>query len=173
MAYLRQGKNRANFMEYLTNSADETQKLAGRIASDLLSLPTQGALVLALAGELGAGKTVFTQGLGETLGIKERILSPTFVIMKHFEMAASDRRAANSGSKITDLYHLDCYRIEKAGDLAGLGLEEVLQDKKNLVVIEWAERVKDILPPDTVWIRFEHSGGDKRRIEISYLEKRK
>ena len=69
-------------------------------------------------------------------------------------------------NKFKNLYHLDCYRIENAKNLAGLGLEEILKDKKNLVVIEWAERVANILPADTVWLNFQHKGGDKRKITI-------
>ncbi len=154
-------------MEYRTSSVRETQELAGKIIKDLFGHQTRGALVLALEGELGAGKTAFTQGLAKALGVRDKILSPTFVIMKHFKIAKNDWRLANSKSKITDLYHLDCYRIESAKDLAGLGLAEILKDKNNLVVIEWAERVKEILPKDAVWIRFEHGGEDRRRIQIS------
>ena len=117
----------------------------------------QGALVLALQGELGSGKTTFVQGLAKELNLKEKVLSPTFVIMKRF--ATGDPRWAN-------LYHLDCYRIGNAKDLDFFNFKEILADKNNLVVIEWAERVKDILPKDAVWIKFEHGGEDKRRIKI-------
>jgi len=148
-------------MEYLTNSAEGTKTAAKKIIIKLLKRPHQGALVLVLVGELGAGKTTFVQGLAKTLGVKEKILSPTFVIQKRFMIY--DLRFKN---KFKNLYHLDCYRIENAKNLAGLGLEEILKDKKNLVVIEWAERVANILPADTVWLNFQHKGGDKRKITI-------
>lgn len=149
-------------MEYLTTSVGETQQLAGKILKEIAGRQTQGALVLALEGELGAGKTAFTQGLGKALGVKEKILSPTFVIMKHFNILTFEH--------FKNLYHLDCYRIEKTVDLAGLGLADILKDKKNLVVIEWAERIKDILPADTVWIKFEHKGEDNREIKVLFPE---
>jgi tRNA threonylcarbamoyladenosine biosynthesis protein TsaE len=154
-----QGRNDRN-VDFLTTNAGETQQLAGKIIKDLAGRPTRGALVLALEGELGAGKTAFTQGLGEALGIKEKILSPTFVIMKRFTIY--DLRFKN----FKNLYHLDAYRLSGAGDTKELGLEEILKDKNNLVVIEWAERIKDILPPDTVWLKFEHGGEDRRKIEV-------
>lgn len=143
------------FMEYSTRSVEETQKLAGQILKETLARPRPGALILALSGELGAGKTAFTQGLAKALGLKEKILSPTFVIMKHFNIAAG---------QLKNLYHLDCYRLESDKDLDFFNFKEVLKNKNNLVVIEWAERVKGSLPADAVWLTFEHGGGDRRKI---------
>lgn len=144
-------------MEYQTANVGETQKLAGKILKEIAGRQRKGALVLALEGELGAGKTAFTQGLGEALGVKEKILSPTFVLMKRF--ALRDSRFAN-------FYHLDAYRLSGAEDAKELGLGDISQDNNNLVVIEWAERIKDILPADAVWIRVEHGGEDRRRIRV-------
>ena len=146
-------------MEFVTNNPQETQRAAADLVKRLGERTHQGALILALQGELGAGKTTFIQGLAEALGIKEKVLSPTFVIMRRFAMDSSG---------FENLYHLDAYRLSSAEDLKELGLENILKDKKNLVVIEWAERVKDILPADTVWLKFEHGGGDKRRIIFEF-----
>ena len=145
-------------MEFITKNTQETQKLAGDFVENLADTLHRGALVLALRGELGAGKTTFVQGLAGVLGVKEKILSPTFLIIKHFNILTSKH--------FKNLYHMDAYRLSGAGDVKGLGLEEILQDKNNLVVIEWAERVKDILPKDTLWLQFEHGGEDKRKITI-------
>jgi len=144
-------------MEFITKNAKETQTLAAKIIKDLIGKKYAGALVLGLTGELGAGKTTFIQGLAEALGVKEKVLSPTFVIMKSFKFQVSSFRT---------LYHIDCYRIEKPEEMAELGFEEILKNPKNIVVIEWAEKIKKILPKDTVWINFEHLGEDKRRITI-------
>jgi tRNA threonylcarbamoyladenosine biosynthesis protein TsaE len=146
-------------MEFITKNFKETQQLAKHVVAKIIKTPHDGALVLALKGDLGAGKTTFIQGLGRVLKIKERILSPTFLIMKRFELVGSE-------SKINNFYHLDCYRIENAKDLAGLGLEKVLENKNNLVAIEWAERIKEVLPKDTLWMEFEHGGEDERRIKL-------
>lgn len=145
-------------MEFITNSAQATQKLAAKLIKDLARKKTSGALVLGLVGELGAGKTTFIQGLAESLKIKERILSPTFVIQKRFKI---------NGLRITNFYHVDCYRIEKPKELLTLGFDEILKNEKNLVVIEWAEKIKKILPKETIWLKFEHLGGDKRKVSIS------
>jgi len=162
-----QGRNDRK-MDFLTNSAEETKAAAKKIIIKLLKRPHPGALVLALAGELGAGKTTFVQGLAKALGIKEKILSPTFVILKRYGVRPLGRDKGSPAEAGTPMnfYHLDCYRIQSAKDLAGLGFEKILKNKNNLVVIEWAERVKTILPADTVWIEFKHGGEDERRIKI-------
>lgn len=146
------------YMEFITISARETQKLAADLIKQLSKKKVKGALILGLVGELGAGKTTFIQGMAKALKIKERILSPTFVIMKHFNILTFKH--------FNYFYHIDCYRIEEAKELLTLGLKEIIKDPKNLVVIEWAEKIKKILPKDTVWIEFGHLGSDKRKIEI-------
>ncbi len=166
-------------MEFITKNTQETKQAAQDLVKKLSELAYQGALVLALQGELGAGKTTFIQGLGKALGIKEKILSPTFVIMRRYGVrprikygASSLGRDKGSPAKAgtpMNLYHLDCYRLNGVEDLSGLGFEEILKDKKNLVVIEWAERIKNVLPKDAVWIKFEHRGEDERKIRISNI----
>lgn len=145
-------------MEFITVSVQETQKIAADLIRDLVNKKTKGALVLALQGELGAGKTTFIQGLAKALKIKERVLSPTFVIMKRFQLVNCPI------TQLNNLYHIDCYRIEGQGELLALGFKEIVKEKKNLVVIEWAEKIKKILPKDTVWIKFEHLGEERRKI---------
>ncbi|HCX27543.1 MAG TPA: tRNA (adenosine(37)-N6)-threonylcarbamoyltransferase complex ATPase subunit type 1 TsaE [Candidatus Portnoybacteria bacterium] len=146
-------------MEFITKSAKETQRVAARLTKDLIKLRGEvpGVFVLALEGELGAGKTTFTQGLARALKIKESILSPTFVIMKRFPV--KDKRLA-------DFYHLDCYRVSDFREIMALGFGQIIAEPQGLVVIEWAEKIKDILPPDTIWLKFEHKGGDKRKIKM-------
>ncbi len=113
----------------------------------------KGGAIFALSGNLGAGKTTFIQGLAKGLGIKVKIISPTFILMRKYG---------------NNFYHLDLYRLE--GDVErevkNLGTEEIWEDGKNVVVIEWAEKIKDMLPKDTKWIVFENLGEDKRRIAI-------
>lgn len=145
--------------EFITKSAGETQELAGEIIKNVLS--TKGrktAAVLALEGELGGGKTTFVQGLAAALGIKEKILSPTFVIMKRFGI----RILGNWD--IENLYHVDCYRLDKPDELVQLGIKEILEDPKNLIVIEWADKVKALIPKDAVWVGFEWMGEEERKI---------
>lgn len=158
--------------EFITKNAAETQKLAGQIAKEVLAEKRRkSALVLALEGELGGGKTTFVQGLAKELGVKERILSPTFVIMKHFKIVSSFPGLASAQPKagkfqVSNLYHIDCYRLDKPEDLIDLGLREILKDPKNLIVIEWADKVKSIIPKDAVWVKFKWVGEEERKIVL-------
>lgn len=143
-------------MEILTKSASETQKLGEKISVDLSfgKLSSRKAIVLALFGNLGSGKTTFIQGLAKGLGIKKRVISPTFVFIRPYTLAP----------KPYTLYHVDLYRIEKPSDTRGLGLEEIFADKDAIVVIEWADRIKKILPKKRMDIFFEYLDENKRRI---------
>lgn len=134
-------------VEIVTKSSAETKKLA-QILAEFIKPP----LVIGLEGELGSGKTTFIQGLAKGLGIREKILSPTFVLMK----------------KIFHFYHIDCYRLNKPKDLLDLELKRILKDPKNIVVIEWADKVKKILPKENyLQIKFKHIDAKKRKISFA------
>ncbi|OGI16181.1 MAG: tRNA (adenosine(37)-N6)-threonylcarbamoyltransferase complex ATPase subunit type 1 TsaE [Candidatus Portnoybacteria bacterium RBG_19FT_COMBO_36_7] len=143
-------------LEYLSKSAAQTQKLAGEVLKETLSIKKRkNGIVLALEGELGGGKTTFVQGLARALGVKEKITSPTFVILKRFMI---------QDSRFKNLYHIDCYRLDNIEDLADLGFEEIIKNPENLVVIEWADKIKSIIPKDAVWVKFEWKEEKKRKI---------
>ncbi len=148
-------------MEFITHSAKETQLIAKGLTEKLKPLKIR-ALVLGFKGELGTGKTTFIQSLGQTLGIKEKILSPTFVIMKKYRLT---NEVANK--RFRNFYHIDCYRFNEPKEFLELGFGEIVKNPQNLVVIEWAEKIKKILPAQTIWLEFEHLGGDKRKIKIT------
>lgn len=135
--------------QYLTFSEKETKNLAQKLAKDLRG-------VLALTGELGVGKTTFVQGFAKRLGIKEKIISPTFVLIRQHKILNS--------KKI--LYHIDLYRLDSAKDFKQLGIEEIWADPENIVLIEWAEKAKKILPKNTTYITFENLGESKRKITV-------
>ncbi|MBU0998417.1 tRNA (adenosine(37)-N6)-threonylcarbamoyltransferase complex ATPase subunit type 1 TsaE [Patescibacteria group bacterium] len=141
-------------MEFITKSARETQKLGRKVAADLVKkTPT----VIALTGNLGSGKTTFVQGFARGLGIKKKIISPTFILMRTYK--AKKRKM---------LYHLDLYRLESnfKEEIENLGVKDIWKEKKNILVIEWAEKIKDILPEGTSWIKFEYLPDDQRKIII-------
>ena len=148
-----------------TNSRRETQ-LAGAAFGVFLakhSLSAPHAQVVALKGELGAGKTTFAQGVAKGLGVKEKILSPTFVIIKSYKIR-------NTKYKIQNLYHVDCYRIKNEQDLLALGWDKIVSDPQNLVLIEWPERIRKVLPKNTISISFKTIKTSKppaRRITFS------
>ena len=145
---------------YKTDSSKETQKIAAGLAKKFLRAKTKrkNALVFALMGELGSGKTTFVQGFLRGLGIKKKITSPTFVIAKNYKLKTKNYKQT---------YHIDCYRIKKADELLKLGLREVLENPQNIVLIEWAEKIKKILPKNFVWLKFEH--GPKENIRVIRL----
>jgi tRNA threonylcarbamoyladenosine biosynthesis protein TsaE len=127
---------------------------ATRAAGCCLAGALQPGDVIALQGELGAGKTVFVQGLGEGLGAVGRVTSPTFVIM---------RRHLSSASTAPMLYHVDAYRLGGGPELLDMGLDDWLAD--GAVAVEWAGNVADALPDDHLEIRFR-ADGDRRVLTI-------
>lgn len=137
---------------FITKSFQETQALGEKFAKDL-----KGGDMLALYGDLGSGKTTFAQGLAEGLGIEKRIISPTFIIVRSYKLRAGS------------FYHIDLYRIEREKDIEGLGIEEIMNDPKSIVTIEWAEKLGNGLPKKRIDIKFEYVDEDKRRITIAKL----
>lgn len=121
------------------------------IAKSLASSLNPGT-VIALDGELGAGKTVFVKGIAMGLGIFENITSPTFTIVKEY-------------SGRLKLYHFDVYRIEDSSELFEIGFDEYINGE-GVSVIEWAVNIEDTLPSDTIYINIEGSGYSQRKIEI-------
>lgn len=138
-------------MVYLTKSDKETKKLAAKLAKEI----TSG--VVALVGNLGAGKTTFTQGFADGLGIKDKIISPTFVLMRQHQIPDT--------KKI--LYHLDLYRLEELKDIKQLAINELASDE-NIILVEWAEKAKEILPPETIWINFKNLNDNSREITVTF-----
>jgi len=152
--------------KYLSNSPFQTKKLGKNLAEKILkSESLNKAFIIGLEGDLGGGKTTFLQGFAKGLGIREKILSPTFVIMKKFEIPR-EKIAHRSLSTARWFYHIDCYRIRRLKELLDLGLKKIISDPKKIVVIEWADRIKKILPKDVTWITFEFLSKNKRKIAI-------
>lgn len=119
-----------------------------------------GATVLGLSGDLGAGKTTFTQQLAGLLGVKESVASPTFVIEKVYDLA----EPYLFGFK--KLIHIDAYRLDSGGELLSLGFKELLNSPHNLIIIEWPERVADVLPSTTKILKFKFINETTR--EVTY-----
>jgi tRNA threonylcarbamoyladenosine biosynthesis protein TsaE len=116
------------------------------------------AVVLALHGDLGAGKTTFTQALGRLLGVAEPIVSPTFTIMKGYE---------TTDDVFTHLIHMDAYRIDELSELGPLRFSELLVTPQTLFVIEWAERIKEALPQKTLNLTLEVASETTRTATLS------
>lgn len=139
-------------MDYTTSSPEETQKIAQELA-----LKYKDGAIFALSGPLGAGKTTFIQGFAKGLVISERLLSPTFVIMRQHDIPGN-----NEGK----LYHIDLYRLDEITEIDSLGLSEVFSNPKNIVFIEWAEKLGHLLPKQAVKIHLEITSEETRQIRI-------
>ncbi len=148
-------------MEEVTLS--QLQKKVKELTSSLTPQKT-GATVLALHGDLGAGKTTFVQTLAGELGIEESVMSPTFVIEKVYALPKKNKL-------FKKLIHIDAYRIEDSKELTQLGWDDIVSDPKNIIAVEWAERVTDILPKSTINIALSHPTQSKD-IEVRGIEVR-
>ncbi len=137
---------------YTTNCAEETQKIAHKIAKKI-----KNGAILALIGDLGSGKTTFTQGFAKGLGIKEKVISPTFILMRQYSLP---------GSPKAKLFHIDLYRFENIKEIESLGLNEIFSNPKNIILIEWAEKLGKLLPKQAVKIYFTHTFESGRKIEV-------
>ncbi len=146
-------------IEIISNSPEETKKAGRGLASFFKKekSPRRGAAVIAFEGGLGAGKTTFTQGLAEGLGVKKDVLSPTFVILKEFPLRLENFKK---------FYHIDAYRTENPEEILELGFEDLIKNPENIIAVEWAEKIEKILPQKAVRIRFENLGKEKRKILI-------
>jgi tRNA threonylcarbamoyladenosine biosynthesis protein TsaE len=131
---------------------EDTQALAEDIAGSL-----KGGEVLALSGDLGSGKTTFTQFLARELGVKGTVNSPTFVIMKQYH---------TTKHPLTTLVHVDAYRLSHEDELMELGIDQHINASHSVVIIEWADKIKDYLQKlDTVlWLEFEYNDGVRKVI---------
>lgn len=174
----------------ITNSKKETQKLAENFAKKILEKTNKNktrATVLSLYGNLGAGKTTFTQGFAKGLGISQNIISPTFVILKMFKITKKLQNAnyklqtisklkiqKNTKQKTQDanfqnLIHIDAYRLENPKEILVLNWEELINNPQNIILIEWADKIKKILPKNHIKINFKFINENKREVIISKI----
>lgn len=137
---------------YISSSSQDTQEIAKKIASKLNSGTT-----ICLWGNMAAGKTTFTQGVGEFFNIN-RLTSPTFIIMREYEI--------ESHPTIKKLYHLDLYRLESSDEIKAFDIEEIIADPANLVVIEWPEKLNDMIPKNRLDIYLKSTDDNEREIKI-------
>lgn len=138
--------------EYVAENLTATQQFAKKLARTF-----KGGEVIGLIGDLGAGKTTLVQFLAQTLGVKETVNSPTFVLMKIY-------RVTRNGLSVTRLVHVDAYRLNSGQELTNIGLSEYLGRQDTVVVIEWADKVKEILPIDAVIINIKEGKEENQRI---------
>ncbi len=135
----------------ISNSEQETEALAARLAAEL----PRGSVLL-LAGDLGAGKTVFSRGFARGLGITEPVSSPTYTIVQEYPLSGGGM-----------LYHLDLYRIDDSRSALAFGVDEFLDDPGSVALVEWPERIADILPAEAVRVDIRHLSDSGREIRVT------
>jgi tRNA threonylcarbamoyladenosine biosynthesis protein TsaE len=137
----------AHSLECPSHSPEQTLRLGVRLGELLRA----GDLVC-LEGALGSGKTRLAQGIGRGCGVAEALISPTFTLIHEYQRPHNGLL----------LYHVDLYRIASAREAQGLGLDDYLDDRSAVTVIEWPERARELLPADRLWILIRHIGSNRR-----------
>ncbi len=127
-------------LEFVSRSPSQTRRLGARLGALL-----QGGDVICLEGPLGSGKTCLAQGIGRGWGTSQRLISPTFVLVREYTRPEDALR----------LYHVDLYRISSANEALGLGVDEFIGDAGAVCVIEWAERARSLVPREHLWVRLD------------------
>lgn len=149
---------------YFSKNHKETQRAAVFLLEKMAKLKHDRAIVVALEGELGAGKTTFVQGAAKALGIKSRIKSPTFTLMREYKIPANSRWPTMANSR---LIHLDCYRVRDHRDLKTLDLDSLFKLPDKIVLVEWPERISKILPKKLIKVHIDHISENKRKIQMT------
>ena len=145
-------------MEKQVPTLEVLKGMAQKLASSLT--PSDRATLITLSGELGAGKTTLSQMIGETLGVTETMISPTFVLEKVYDL--------DGEYGFERLVHIDAYRLKGGDELQALGFADILENKKNLVLLEWPEMVAEALPPAHVAISLKVNADGTRTYNTEY-----
>lgn len=142
----------------ITKNAEETIESARKFARKL-----KGGEIIGLIGELGSGKTTFVKGLAEGLKVTDTITSPTFVMLKTYP--------TKIGNNDIEFVHIDAYRIENLDDIKSVGIEDYLNRDNIIMAVEWAEKIREILPPKTIYMNFQHSNQENyRKISLKKIK---
>jgi tRNA threonylcarbamoyladenosine biosynthesis protein TsaE len=144
--------------EFISTSSIQTKKLGAMLAEELC-----GGEVICLSGDLGAGKTTFTQGLLKGLKIKGPYTSPTFAIMKEYKLKS---KVESRKSKANSVFHIDAYRIDSKS-LLELGFKDFAGKENSITIIEWPKKVKRLIPTSALWINFQWLSDKERKITLS------
>lgn len=135
-------------MHYFNCTTEEETKEVGRKLGEIATTGT----VISLRGPLGAGKTIIAKGIAEALGITEAIVSPTFTLVQEYEGRLP-------------MHHLDLYRIDGIEDFEGIGGEELLYSA-GITVIEWSEKIEELLPSETIRVTLQIQKDGSREIAV-------
>lgn len=141
-------------MIYHSSSLEETNNIASRFAKHILADKKGGACTVSLVGDLGSGKTAFVRAFLRAMGVKTRVTSPTFTLVRKYIPRGSGRV----------VYHMDCYRLQEGANLESIGFSRMIEDPKGIVFIEWPERIPKNAIPKAIRISFRHGRKEGERI---------
>lgn len=145
-------------MNKISKKEEDMKIIAKEILANISKINNKKASVVGLYGDLGAGKTTFTKAVGQLLGIKRKLNSPTFVVIKRYKI---------NNKKHKNLFHLDAYRLKNEKELINLGWEDIISNPENLVFIEWPENVIKAMPKRHHKIHIKHTKTGHRNIKVT------
>jgi len=146
-------------MQKVSKNIQDTKKIAKEFLTNL-KLGKEKATVVGLYGNLGTGKTTFVQFLARELGVKRKVNSPTYVIIKNYELKITNFKK---------LFHIDAYRLKNEKELVHLGWDEIISKKEHLVFIEWPENIIKALPKKHHKIKISHTKEGHRKFQIKNI----
>jgi len=151
-------------VKYLSRSVLQTRRLARALAEEVSKTkPGRRALVIGLTGELGTGKTTLIRAFIHALGVKRKVMSPTFLLWRRLPLPRRVKAGLPRGKNFKNVFHLDVYRLEEPKELYQFGLNEAVRNPENIIIVEWAERVRSVLPQGTIWLHLEHGQKENER----------
>lgn len=156
-------------MKVISKSISDTEKIAKDFMEKISMGVYDTALVVGLYGDLGSGKTTFTQAIARIFNIEEVVTSPTYVIEKIYPIVTwtlSVQVGGGRNSNFKNLIHVDAYRLDSAKELEVLDWEKTLSDSRNIIFIEWPEKVLEVLPKNHAKIYFKFLSENEREITI-------
>ena len=137
-------------LDFISSGVEQTVRLGVRLGELL-----QVGDLICLSGELGSGKTAFAQGIGRGWGASRHVTSPSFTLINEYQRLNDPKK----------LYHVDCYRLEGEADIITTGIDDIFIDG-GVVMIEWPERVGEILPEERLWVELRHISETRRGVRI-------
>ncbi len=149
-------------METLSFSPTATKKVAELLAKELLKhkIKSDNAFIVGLIGNLGSGKTTFIKGFVRGLRLKQRVVSPTFLIVRNYKIPIYKSKTGN----YVKFYHIDAYRLKKSSELLAIDFKKIITNPDNIIFVEWADKIKQSLPKKMLWIKFKYGKKENERI---------
>jgi tRNA threonylcarbamoyladenosine biosynthesis protein TsaE len=151
-------------MQKISKTTKDTEQIAKDFAKICLNKKDKNSCVVCLHGDLGTGKTTFSKYLAKELGVKRKVNSPTFVIMKRYQIKNFKNKVKNSGFK--NLIHIDAYRLKNEKEILILGWKEIITNPENLILIEWPENIKKAIPKKHHKIEISHTKEGHRKFSF-------